>query len=118
MHTPDLATSDPDLAGLMVRCGEQGTEVLIVLLQPLPPRALPWHTIKGNKEGRFKATVAPPGTAVLLPQEAGILASETWPSLPELSIVVDSGQITVRGSIPLAGLRAALEMLRANCSAR
>jgi len=39
MQTVDIAKSDLDLAGLMLRCGDAGTEVLVVLLRPLPPLA-------------------------------------------------------------------------------
>ena len=41
MHTADPFRSDPDFAGLTLRCAETGTEVLVILLQTLSPRAKP-----------------------------------------------------------------------------
>src|SRR5216684_3966317 len=39
MRTADMPRSDPDLAGLMVRCKEKpGLEVLLALVRPFPPR--------------------------------------------------------------------------------
>ena len=40
MRTADTAQSDPDLAGLMIRCKEgPGLEVLLALVRPFPPRS-------------------------------------------------------------------------------
>ena len=42
----NTAGSDPDIAGLMLRCGEGATtQVLVVLVEPLPPRAHPKVTV-------------------------------------------------------------------------
>src|ERR1700752_4793071 len=39
MRTADTSRSDPDLAGLMIRCREKsGMEVLLALVRPFPPR--------------------------------------------------------------------------------
>ena len=37
MHIADLTRSDLDLAGLTIRCSKGGTELVVVLLRPLPP---------------------------------------------------------------------------------
>jgi hypothetical protein len=62
MHTADLFRSDLDFAGLTLRCGETGVEVLVILLQTLSPRAKPQVAVSDTGTGaRFSATVAPPG---------------------------------------------------------
>src|ERR1700678_3016016 len=39
MHIADSSRSDLDLAGLTLRCGENGIEALVVVVEPRPPRA-------------------------------------------------------------------------------
>ena len=66
MHTADTSKSDLDLAGLMIRCREGGTEVLIVLIRSFSLRARPQVALgRPGNETKFEAKVAPPGTAVL-----------------------------------------------------
>ena len=40
-HTADINRSDLDLAGMMLRCGENGVEVIIVVVTPFSPHARP-----------------------------------------------------------------------------
>src|ERR1700733_4523674 len=55
-HTADISRSDLDLAGMMLRCGEKGVEVLIVAVTPFSPHARPNVTIGANgNEWRFDA---------------------------------------------------------------
>ena len=116
MHTADTSRSDLDLAGLMLRCGESGTEALVVLIKAFPLRARPHVTVgKPGNETRFEATVAPPGTALLLPVDATALVKAPWQSLTELFIQVDDDQSKIRGVVALAGLQPAFEMLLMNC---
>jgi hypothetical protein len=116
MHTADTSRSDLDLAGLMIRCRKGGTEVLIVLLRAFPLRARP-HVVFGNpgNEARFEATIAPPGTVVLLPGDATALVNGPWQIEGELFIRVDDGQTTIHGVIALAGLQSAFKVLMASC---
>lgn len=121
MQTADIAKSDLDLAGLMLRCGDTGVEVLLVLVRPLPPRAHPRViATAAGKRTDFTATVVPPGAALLLPQEATELASGPWTAAAELAVQVEPGPsdgepTAVRGVIPLTGLGGALPLLTANC---
>ena len=121
MQTADITKSDLDLAGLMLRCGEGGVEVLVVLVDPLPPRAHPKVTVSAaGKSVDFTATVVPPGAAVLLPKDAGVLASGPWTAAAELSVQIDAAAAdeepkSVRGIIPLTGLGGALASLQGNC---
>ena len=119
MQTADIAKSDLDLAGLMLRCGEAGTEALVVLLNPLGPRAHPKVTATAaGQTAEFAASVVPPGAALLLPAEASALASGPWQTAAELVLQIDTGQEgkTIRGAVPLVGLAVALSQLVANCT--
>jgi hypothetical protein len=119
MHTADTSRSDLDLAGLMIRCSERGTEAVIVLIRTFPLRARP-HVVFGKPENetQFEATVAPPGTSVLLPGDATTLVSGLWQTQSDLFIRVEDGQTTIRGVVALAGLQAAFNGLRASCAAQ
>lgn len=116
MHTADTSKSDLDLAGLTIRCGETNAEVIVVLLRTFPLRARP-QVIFGDSgsEIKFEATVAPPGTAVLLPKDAMHLVSGSWLTMSNLLIRVDDGKTTIRGVVALVGLHEALKVLLASC---
>jgi hypothetical protein len=114
MHTADPLRSDQDLAGLIVRCADTGTEVLIALISPFPPRAHPRVVFDGSTL-QLQASVVPPGASILLPAEATALANGPWQSLDELSLQIDQEGTIIRGVIPIRGLPAALQSLRANC---
>ena len=115
-HTADMTHSDVDLAGMMLKCGEHSTEIVIVALTPFPPRARPEVTISAlGKEWRFAASIVPPGAELLLPLEATHLAAGLWQSAHELSVHVNSPEQSFAGVIPIDGLGAALATLTANC---
>jgi hypothetical protein len=116
MHTADTSRSDLDLAGLMIRCREGGTEAVIILLRAFPFRARP-HVVFGKpgNEAQFEAKITPPGTAILLPGDAIALVNGPWQARGDLSIQVDDGQTTIRGVVALAGLQPAFKVLLASC---
>lgn len=116
MRTADFARSDSDFAGLMVRCARKNQEVLIVVIQPLPPGAQPRVDIgaAGNIM-TYTATVLPPGLAVLLPGDAAVLIKQRWRQVPELSIAVVDGPAKLHGVVSMAGLQTAFQLLLANC---
>jgi hypothetical protein len=119
MHTADTSRSDLDLAGLMIRCREGATEAVIVVLRPYPLRARP-HVVFGSpgNDTNFEATIAAPGTAILIPRNAATLVRGPWRGLKELPIRVDDGQSTIRGVVAIAGLQAAFKLLMASCPAQ
>jgi hypothetical protein len=118
-RTADTARSDLELAGMMLKCGEHGIEIVIVALTPLPPRARPEATISAmGKEWRFTASIVPPGAELLLPEDATRLAAGPWQSARELSVQVRSQQQSFGGVIPIDGLAGALTTLSANCPLR
>ena len=118
MRTIDPRRSDPDIAGLWLRCSEktdQLFEVLIVVVTPMPPRAKPAASVGSV---HLEASVVPPGTAILLPKSALALARGPWQTMNELPIRIEHDGRAMAAVIPLAGFPAALDRLAANCSSR
>lgn len=116
IHTVDLIRSDPDLAGLMLRCADTGVDVVLVVVSPFPPAERPSITVAtGGKEWHFEARVVSPGAELLLPSEAADLAAGPWQSERELAIKVASPMHNLAGIVPIDGMGAALTALTANC---
>jgi hypothetical protein len=117
MHTADMSRSDADLAGLMLRCAQDGIEALVIVVAPLPPRAHARIRFGSPDKQQFlDAEVVPPFTALRLPREApSIVAALDASGANALAIVVDSEDGPIRGTVAIAGLRPALERLSANC---
>lgn len=119
MHTADTSKSDFGFAGITIRCGEVGTEALIILLEPLSMRTKPRVIFGDRSDGRrLDAKVAPPGTAILLPGDAKNLVDGPWRGTTDLSITVDTGQSSISGVVPLNGLDTAFKYLTAKCPSR
>lgn len=119
MRTADPSRSDLDFAGLMLRCGDKTTEVLLVMLQPFPPHAHPRVTIAaGTTTAEFSAITVPPGVLLLLPPEAMALTAGAWRTAPVLAITVKDERGLIRGVVPLTGLESALQVLQSNCATR
>jgi hypothetical protein len=117
-RTADMARSDVDLAGIMLKCGEHGTEIIIVAVTPFRPRARPEVTISVlGKEWQFGASVVPPGAELLLPVDAAHLAAGQWQTAHEMNVQVRSQEQSFAGVIPIDGLAAALATLTSNCPA-
>jgi hypothetical protein len=116
MHTADTSRSDLDLAGLMIRCAERGTEAVIVLIQPFPPRARP-HVVLGKpgNEIQFEATIASPGTSILITGDVATLVSSSWRAESDLFIRIEDGGTTIRGVVALTGLQTAFKALATSC---
>lgn len=118
MKTADTTQSDPDFAGLIVRCAPKGkVDVLVALIRPFPPRSRPKVTIAASGGGSltFDASMAAAGAAVLLPDEVSAFAAGKWQTTPSLSVVVKESDSEIRGLVALNGLREAYHSLLANC---
>ncbi len=115
MATAELAESDVDFAGLNLRCAGPDFEVLVFLIPPLPPRAQPIVAINGKT---FQGAVVPPGTAILLPKAASVLAKEQWRSLQTVSIDVEAEGTKTHGVVSLDGFDKALQSLTTSCLTR
>lgn len=119
MKTADTALSDPDFAGLIVRCAPRGKiDVLVALIRPLPPRSRPKVTIAASSGGTltFEASMAAVGAAVLLPDEVSAFAAGKWQTTPSVSVVVRESDSEIKGTVALTGLREAYHSLLANCT--
>ena len=113
----DAARSDHDVAGLMLRCGEGATtEVLVVLIEPLPPRTHPKVTVSaGPTTTEFTGSVVTPGALVLLPEKASALVERAWRSIPELAVAISEPRRSLHGVIPLTDISTAMRTLQSNC---
>lgn len=118
MRTADALQSDPDFAGLMIRCRENsGLQIGVVVIRPFPPRSHPQVSITDNHTTvHMAALVLPSGIILALPNEAEVLAKGSWKSLNQVSFTIDGNGVTIRGIVPLDNFGAALAYLRANCS--
>jgi len=116
MHTADPSRSDFDLAGLMIRCGKVGPEALIVLLRPFSFRErLKVVFGRPGSDAQFDATVAAPGTAVLVSTDATRLVNVSWQGLKELFIRLQDRQTTISGVVTLAAVQPAFKELMTSC---
>jgi hypothetical protein len=115
MATAELTGSDIDFAGVNLRCAAPDFDVLVFLISPLPPRAQPAVAINGKT---FQGTVVLPGTAILLPKAATVIAKEQWRSLPSLSIDVEAEGTKTHGTVSLEGFDKALQTLATACLSR
>jgi hypothetical protein len=119
MHTVDAAKSDLSLAGLSLRCGQQGIEVILIMLEPQPRNSRPKIVLTAAaSRAEFEASVAQSGEALLLPQAASGLATGDWRNAAELSIEIATKSNPIRGTVPIGGLSAALRSLSPNCAVR
>jgi len=119
MRTADLLRSDPEFAGLTLHCGAKGPEILLIVVQPFPPRSKPQVTLGGpSNEIHFEASVLPSGAALLLPDEAMALANGPWQSQTDLQIRIEDGAATIHGVVALSGLGPALQTLMTSCQSK
>lgn len=120
MRTAETLRSDPDFAGLMIRCSDKALlQIGIVLIQPLPPRESPDVAIAAAGETRrFKGTPLPTGAILALPDTAASLPESSWKKAGEIAVSVQSKTSSIQGVVKTDGLAAALASLRSNCEGR
>jgi S-adenosylmethionine synthetase len=101
----------------MLRCGEGATtEVLVVLVEPLPPRTHPKvSVVAGRNTTEFTGSIVTPGALVLLPEKASALVENVWQSVPELTVAIADNHRSLHGVIPLADIGTAMRTLQSNC---
>jgi hypothetical protein len=120
MRTADTAQSDPDLAGLMIRCDERpGFQVLLALVRPFPPRTKRDVVVtSGTTKSVLHSEASSAGTALILPIEATAFTTGPWQGLKELAVTIDDPKAAIRGVIPLDGLAPAMARLSASCPSK
>ena len=120
MRTADTARSDPDLAGLMIRCKEKpGLEVLLALVRPFPPRTKRDVVVgSGSTHSVLQAQASTTGTALILPIEATVFTTGPWRDAKELSVSIKDSETVISGVIRLDGLAPAMAKLSASCPSR
>lgn len=117
MHTADTMRSDPEFAGLLIRCRNNARlQIGFITITPFHPRSHPKVTVMaGSATTHFQADVLPPGSLIALPNEAEALTRGPWQSAPELTVDIDGGGSKIHGVTSLEGLPAAISQLQANC---
>ena len=119
MHTAEALQSDPEFAGMVIRCLPKSVlQIAFVLITPFPPRTHPNIAVAVNHVStRFKGEVIPPGSMVALPNEAQVLARGPWLSADRLVVEIEGSGTKIHGVVLLKNLSGALLHLQANCSA-
>lgn len=119
MHTADTTRSDPELAGLMIRCAEKpGLEAFLALLRPIPPRSRRDVVVTaGAAQVLLHAEVTSAGTALLLPVETSTFTTGPWRNAKEIAVTVKDLDGEIRGVIPIDGIGPAMARLAGNCPA-
>lgn len=120
MRVADALKSDPDFAGLMIRCRENlALQIALVVIRPFPPRAHPQISIgTGQTTVRFETSVIPPGSLLSLPPEAEVLARGAWQSADQLIVDIEGDGDKIHGVVSLQNLANAIAYLQANCNAQ
>jgi hypothetical protein len=115
--TANTLQSDPDFAGLMLRCSKGKVDILVVLIRPLAPKARPTVTIESDNASpaMFEGAIATAGAAVTLPEAASVLPGGQWRGLQSLSITVKDGHDAIKGQVDLDGLAPAYSNLMTSC---
>jgi hypothetical protein len=118
-HTAEVQKSDPNFAGMMLRCDEGQVEVLMIVLEPYPPLAPIDVTIafSNRPTSKYRASIVPPGVMVRLPPEAAASISEEGRKVDELSMSLANGAAPMTsGVVKLTGFEQALGTLRKLCT--
>lgn len=118
MRTADALDSDPDFAGIMIRCRPRAAlQIAFVMVTPFPLKARPRITVavNGTTTG-FDGAVIPPGSMLSLPDQASVLAQGVWQSAGKLSIEIEHDGGLIKGNVPLSGLTKAMGELQSSCA--
>lgn len=118
MRTADTTRSDPELAGLMIRCAEKpGLEIALALVRPIPPRSRRDVMVVavGAAQVLLHAEVTSAGTALLLPVETSTFTAGPWSNTKEIAVTIKDPDGEIRGVILIDGIGPAMAKLSANC---
>jgi hypothetical protein len=117
MHTADTARSDPELAGLMIRCADKAAlETVLALVKPIPPRSKrDVILVGGTAQVALQAEVTSVGTTLILPIEPSTFTTGTWRAVKELAVKIQDPDGDIKGIIPIDGISPAMARLSENC---
>jgi hypothetical protein len=120
MRTADTTRSDPDLAGLLIRCQEKpGFQVVLALVRPIPPRSKRDVVLAaGTTQSTLHAETSGSGTALILPVDASAFTTGPWQGARELAVTIQDAEGDIHGVIPLDGVAPAMARLSASCPSR
>ncbi len=108
--------SDLDLIGMMVRCGRNGPETLLIVLQPFPPRTK--IAVKLTARGSsfdVNAGLIPTGAGLTLPIDVQSELSGAWHDAHELTIEIAGDGRKIAGVVKIDGLAPAVANLLPLC---
>ncbi len=116
LRTMDFERSDPRLAGVLLQCGAQGIETVIVVVEPFPPHAQTEVALRTSGQA-FKAEgrVIPAGAGIRLVFDPAKLLALARQKAEDLEVTVTAGNSSMAGAVALAGLPEALDWLKAEC---
>ncbi len=117
-HAADFEKSDPNFAGIVVRCAEGQIEVLMAVIEPYPPLITIDVMIKRGKgpELTYRSSVVPPGVMIRLPSEAATSITDDRQRTDELSVTLINGTAPrIAGIVKFAGFEQAIGTLKSLC---
>ncbi len=120
-HAADTKKSDPNFAGMVLRCVEDRIEILLVVIEPYRPSVQINLTVKVDNglASTNSGSIVPPGIMIRLAPEAAkfIMEGQRAPDELDVKLISESGAIN-RGFVKLAGLEPAIVTLKKLCAAR
>lgn len=117
LRTADPGSSDVDVAGLMFRCAENGTDALFIVLSPFGPTAKPTIAVDlGGLRFETEATVLPSGAGLLVPRDMLSFFAAPEKMMADLSFVITEGGRRFSGRIAKLYAAPALARLQTECS--
>ena len=116
LHTPEFERSDPQLAGLMLRCGQKGIETIVVVVEPYSPETRPEIVLRSaEREIHFEGRMIPTGAGIRLPDEAANWLTQAAKASGEVEIEIAAANKKVDGVVGLTGLPSAVQPLNSDC---
>ncbi len=102
----------------MLRCGKQGVEPVIVVVEPFSPLARPKISLRADdRESYFEGRPLPTGAGLRVPADAFDLVKGPWKGARELTIKISDGDVEMSGVVELSGLPTAIQSL-AGCAGK
>jgi hypothetical protein len=117
-HAADFQKSDPNFAGLMVRCADGQLEVVAVVIEPYPPSAEIDLSIKidDGRTSNNAGIIIPPGVMVRVPSDTAKLITDSRNPPEQLDVrLISRAGTTTKGFVKLAGLEPAMAAIKTLC---